>query len=114
MDIDKEKSCNYTVIIDGTRFQWDTNKNDINNSKHGVTFDEAATAFFDDYALYLKDSIHSTEEERFILLGRSTNRNLLVVCHCYREPYETIRIISARKATNIEEHLYDEKLFTEQ
>lgn len=111
MNIDNQDRCNYTVVIDGTYFQWDLSKNEANSIKHGISFEEAATAFTDNFALYLRDTIHSTEEERFILLGKSVNQNLLVVCHCYREPYEIIRIISARKATKNEEGLYEERLF---
>ena len=80
-------------------FIWDENKAIINQAKHGVTFLEAATVFNDADTLFMGDPDHSDDEERFILLGMSATLRLLVVCHCYRENDEQIRIISARKAT---------------
>ena len=74
--------------------------------KHRVSFGEAATVFSDERALFLADPDHSDEEDRFILLGLSTALRLLVVCHCYRTNDETIRIISARKATKPEAVAY--------
>lgn len=88
------------------RFEWDENKNRINLRKHGVSFDEAKTVFYDDDALVIDDPEHSEEEERFIILGLSTQANLLVVCHCCRESDTVIRIISARKATKTESRYY--------
>jgi len=88
------------------RFEWDENKNRINLRKHGVSFDEAKTVFYDDAALVIDDPEHSEEEERFIILGLSTQANLLVVCHCCRESDTVIRIISARKATKTESRYY--------
>ncbi len=67
------------------RFEWDENKNETNKKKHRVSFDEAATVFYDEEALLIDDEGHSQEEERFILLGFSKRANLLVVCHCCRE-----------------------------
>lgn len=67
------------------RFEWDENKNETNKKKHRVSFDEAATVFYDEEALLIDDEEHSQEEERFILLGFSKRANLLVVCHCCRE-----------------------------
>ena len=64
------------------RFEWDENKNETNKKKHRVSFDEAATVFYDEEALLIDDEEHSQEEERFILLGFSKRANLLVVCHC--------------------------------
>ena len=88
------------------RFEWDENKNSINKSKHNISFEEAETVFYDEKALLISDPDHSEEEERFIILGFSSLANLLVVCHCYRENEELIRIISARKATKNEEKFY--------
>lgn len=88
------------------RFEWDENKNRINLRKHGVSFGEAKTVFYDDAALVIDDPEHSEEEERFIILGLSTQANLLVVCHCCRESDTVIRIISARKATKTESRYY--------
>ncbi len=88
------------------RFDWDQRKNLSNQAKHGVSFEEARTAFYDEYARVLADPDHSEEEDRFILLGLSIALRLLIVCHCYRESDEVIRIISARKATRREQNEY--------
>ena len=87
-------------------FEWDRNKNLSNITKHGVPFKEAATVFLDPYAELLDDDTHSANEERFIIIGMSEKTNLLIVCHCYRETDEIVRIISARKATKSEIGLY--------
>ena len=89
------------------RFAWDENKNQINQKKHGISFDEAKTVFYDEEALLISDDEHSIEEERFVLIGRSNLFRILVVCHCYRQEDEEIRIISARKANNEERKQYD-------
>ena len=83
-------------------FEWDEAKNTLNKRKHRISFEEALTVFADDHALLLPDPDHSTEEERFILMGFSGSLRMLVVCHCYRRGEEIIRIISARKATRPE------------
>lgn len=88
------------------KFEWDENKNRTNQRKHGISFDEAKTVFYDDEALVIDDPEHSEEEERFIILGLSNRANLLVVCHCYRVSETIIRIISARKATKTESKYY--------
>ena len=80
------------------RFEWDDRKSASNRRKHGVSFQEARTAFLDDNARLIPDPEHSDEEERFVLLGLSISLRVLVVCHCYRHNDEVIRIISARKA----------------
>ena len=87
-------------------FEWDEHKNKLNIAKHQVSFDEARTVFSDTNARIIDDPDHSDEENRFIILGLSQRLRLLVVCHCYRTPEETIRIISARKATKREEKNY--------
>jgi len=88
------------------RFEWDEAKNRTNRRKHGIGFEEARSAFLDEYARVTPDSEHSDDEERFVLLGLSTALRLLVVCHCYRESEEIIRLISARKATRQEADQY--------
>jgi hypothetical protein len=88
------------------RFEWDDRKASANEKKHGVSFEEARTVFFDERARLIDDPDHSTDEERFILLGLSSNLRLLVVCHCYRGEGNVIRIISARKATVHESKSY--------
>ena len=88
------------------KFEWDENKNRINQKKHGISFDEAKTVFYDEEALVIDDPEHSEEEDRFIILGLSSRANLLVVCHCCRDSDAIIRIISARKATRTESGYY--------
>jgi uncharacterized DUF497 family protein len=87
-------------------FEWDNRKNTTNFRKHGVSFEDAQTVFFDENAIEFDDPDHSPHEERFILLGLSQRLKVLVVCHCYREKDSIIRIISARKATKKEEKSY--------
>ena len=96
----------YNIIMENIKFEWDSNKNEINKKKHHVSFEEAKTVFYDEEALLIEDPEHSQEEDRFILLGFSLKANLLVVCHCYRESESVIRIISARKATRPESRQY--------
>lgn len=88
------------------QFEWDDNKNRINQQKHGVSFVEAEAVFYDENALLIDDPDHSEEEDRFIILGLSAKARLLVVCHCYRASETVIRIISARKATRKEARYY--------
>lgn len=90
------------------RFEWDKNKDVLNLKKHGVSFEEASGVFYDEYALEFHDPDHSEEEDRFIMLGMSFKARILVVCHCFREDYAVIRIISARKATDLEKRKYRE------
>ncbi len=90
------------------KFEWDENKNQINQQKHAVSFEEAKTVFYDENALLIDDPDHSEEEERFIILGLSSQAKLLVVCHCYRASETVIRIISARKATRKETQYYEQ------
>ena len=92
--------------MDAIRFEWDENKNRINQKKHGIAFAEAQTVFQDENALLIHDPDHSDLEERFILLGLSERLNLLVVCHCYRVSETVVRIFSARKATTTETRQY--------
>ena len=91
------------------RFEWDERKNAQNQLKHGVSFEEAETAFLDDHAMLIDDPDHSSVEERFILLGVSATLRHLIVCHCYREANSVIRIISARKATATERETYRQR-----
>ena len=87
-------------------FDWDENKNIINQKKHGISFDEASSVFLDDRAILFDDPLHSDDEDRFLLLGMSESAHVCMVCHCYRESDTVIRIISARKATKKEEQRY--------
>jgi uncharacterized protein len=88
------------------RFEWDANKAVANQRKHGVTFDEARTVFFDENAKLINDPDHSDDEDRFVMLGLSSNFRFVLVCHCYREQGNVIRIISARKASTQESKQY--------
>lgn len=92
--------------MESIQFEWDENKNQINQCKHGVSFSEAKTVFYDEEALVIDDPEHSEQEDRFIILGLSNKANLLIVCHCYRESDTVIRLISARKATKTESKYY--------
>jgi uncharacterized protein len=96
----------YTVRMKELMFEWDTRKDKANIKKHGVSFEEARSAFFDEYAIQFYDPDHSGDEERFILLGSSYKLKTLVVCHCFRKEETIVRIISARKADNDEEQTY--------
>lgn len=88
------------------RFEWDRRKEKVNVKKHGISFDEACTVFYDENAIQFFDPDHSGDEDRFILLGISFKLRILVVCHCFRESETIIRIISARKADSVEESEY--------
>ena len=88
------------------RFIWDENKHDDNIKKHGIDFYEAATVFDDPYAVMEYDEEHSYCEERFVIIGISENMRVLIVCHCFRDDDDKVRIISARKATRPEANQY--------
>jgi len=92
------------------RFEWDNNKDATNKQKHGISFEEAQTVFFDPNARLMADPDHSEDEERFVILGMSYKLKIMVVCHCYKSKHEVIRIISARKAMRKEEKTYMECL----
>ena len=88
------------------RFEWDPAKAALNIKKHGVSFEDAQSVFYDDLAVQFYDEPHSDGEDRFLMLGMSSNAQLLLVCHCEREDGGVIRIISARKATKQEQSFY--------
>jgi len=92
--------------MSGLSFQWDSGKAAANRRKHGVTFEEARSAFWDENARVIPDPENSNDEERFVLLGLSVRLRLLVVVHCYRSGDDVIRIISARKADPSERKQY--------
>ncbi|AMS31726.1 hypothetical protein AEM42_03725 [Betaproteobacteria bacterium UKL13-2] len=87
-------------------FEWDPPKAATNLKKHQISFEEARSVFFDEFAVQFFDEAHSLDEERFLLLGMSSGAKLLIVCHCERNEGEVIRIISARKATKRESEFY--------
>lgn len=88
------------------RFDWDPKKEQANLKKHGISFEEARTAFYDEDAIQFFDPDHSQDEDRFILLGMSLRPRVLVVCHCFRESDFVVRILSARRADKDEEREY--------
>jgi uncharacterized protein len=89
-----------------TLFSWNEAKAKTNLDKHGVSFEEAQTVFYDDYAVQFFDEKHSDAEDRFLLLGMSASAKLLLVCHCELGSGSSIRIISARRATKTESQFY--------
>ncbi|MDR0853414.1 MAG: BrnT family toxin [Clostridiales Family XIII bacterium] len=104
--VDNKLHRNYTVAIGALRFEWDQKKNSSNVSKHNVSFEDALSVFWDPFGTAILDPDHSDDEERYIFIGISSTMKLLIVCHCYTEQGEAIRIISARRATKIEEKDY--------
>jgi len=92
------------------KFSWDEKKARTNIQKHKVSFEEAKTVFIDENARLIDDPDHSDEEDRFIMIGLSSNLKILTVVHCYRDNDNVIRIISARKSTKNEERQYKEFL----
>jgi uncharacterized DUF497 family protein len=88
-------------------FEWDEHKALMNEHNHGVTFDEAATVFGDPDALTIFDEYHSINEERYITLGVSNRRRVLIVVYTEHEP--NIRLISARRATPAERRQYEQR-----
>jgi hypothetical protein len=87
-------------------FEWDPKKAKKNLEIHGISFDEASTVFRDALSLATYDPLHSDEEDRFVLIGNSYNNRLLVVVHT--EKFNSVRLISARKATKKERNQYEE------
>ncbi|HWR93034.1 MAG TPA: BrnT family toxin [Desulfobacterales bacterium] len=90
----------------GLLFEWDPKKARLNVKTHGISFDEASTAFRDLLSRTIVDPLHSEDEDRFVLIGRSIRGRLLVIVHTERA--DRIRIISARLATNKERFRYEE------
>jgi uncharacterized DUF497 family protein len=105
-DIDRMANSIYIVHMNAISFTWDERKNLANRRKHGISFKEAQTVFYDENAIRYFDPDHSTDEDRFIMLGLSYRLRMLVVCHCFRESESIIRIISARKANRQEARAY--------
>jgi len=106
-----DRYIHYTYTVCMIEFEWNRSKATINLRKHGVSFEEAQSVFFDEHALQFFDDSHSTSEDRFIMLGMSIKSRLLIVCHCesksdHDNSIEVIRIISARRATKAEQKFY--------
>ncbi|MGA2435428.1 MAG: BrnT family toxin [Bryobacteraceae bacterium] len=90
----------------GIAFEWDSRKDSANRRKHGVEFAEASTVFGDPLSITISDPDHAVGEDRFVIIGMSKKRNLLIVVHTIRG--ERIRLISARPATKHERRNYEE------
>ena len=93
-------------MLAGYEFEWDEAKADVNVQRHGVPFEAASTVFGDPLAMLLPDPDHSHGEERFLVLGMSSRRRVLVVSHAERPP--RTRLISARPATRHERRQYED------
>ena len=91
-------------------FEWDQAKSRSNLKKHGISFEEAKSVFYDEYAIQYYDEENSEFEDRFLMVGLSQESRVLLVCHCERDNGQSIRIISARKATNDESKYYEGSL----
>ena len=92
--------------LEGQTFIWDKVKAKENIEKHGISFEEAASVFIITGAEEFEDDEHSDDEERLIVIGLSRELRVLTVIHCWRENDTVIRIISARKATKLEQQLW--------
>ncbi len=106
--LDKYVWGNYNISMETLKFEWDETKNQSNQRKHGISFEEAIGVFFDEYAILFDDPEHSEEEKRFLIIGITQKDKICIVNHCYREDGGIIRIISARKATKRERKIYTE------
>lgn len=95
--------------MDTLVFEWDARKATANEAKHGVTFAEAESCFYDEFALVIPNPDHSESEERFILMGLSSMAELLLIVHAFKHAQGTIRLISARRASNREATAYEER-----
>ncbi len=90
-------------------FEWDDAKAETNSRKHHVSFPEASSVFEDEDALFMADPAHSDAEDRFLILGMSLRRRIVLVAHCYRGDEDVIRIISARKASARQRREYERR-----
>lgn len=88
------------------KFEWNPNKNESNKKKHGLSFETAKEVFYDEFAVLFDDPDHSVEEDRFLIIGMTRTEQICIVSHCYRGDENTIRIISARRATKTERQVY--------
>ena len=99
----------YNINMKDISFDWDEEKNRKNIKKHKVSFEEAATVFYDENAIVFDDPDHSVGENRFLIIGVSKTDRLCIVSHCYSDEDEIIRIISARPAEKSEKAYYNEQ-----
>lgn len=100
----KTESGEFSVLT--VEFDWDPNKARNNYAKHNVTFHEASTVFADPFSLTFYDQFHSNDESRYITIGESKQKRLLIISHTDRG--QRIRIISARKTTQRERRIYED------
>jgi len=89
------------------KFEWDSIKADSNIKKHGISFEEAKSVFYDEFAIQFYQNDNMEGEDRFLMLGLSTIHKVLMICHCERDSGHIVRIISARKATKNERKFYE-------
>ena len=92
--------------MDIVKFEWDEKKNQTNIEDHGVSFRKASTVFSDENAVIADDVNHSFDEDGFLIIGRSYDKDVLFVCFCIRNG-DTVRLISARKANKKEREVYE-------
>ena len=95
--------------MDEIKFSWDARKSKQNIKKHKVSFKEAATVFLDENAIEFFDPQHSSQEDRYLMIGISNCFRILVVSYCLRKVNLEIRIISARRATKNEQRFYSRR-----
>ena len=100
----------YNIIMETLKFEWDPNKNEINKKKHGLSFETAKEVFYDEFAILFDDPDHSIDEDRFLIIGATRTEQICIVSHCYRDTEDTIRIISARRATKTERQAYLDRI----
>lgn len=97
--------------MEDIKFEWNAVKARKNLQKHGISFHNAKKVFWDEQARIIADPDSSIGEERFLILGNSLVKGVLVVCHCYRMQNDVVRIISARKATSKERKQYERYVY---
>jgi len=89
------------------KFEWNSTKADANIKKHGVSFEEAKSVFYDEFAIQFYQNDNVEGEDRFLMLGLSATHKVLMICHCERNSGNIVRIISAREATKNERKFYE-------
>ena len=88
-------------------FEWDAEKDQRNQTKHGISFDEASSIFNDPFAITIDDPDHSWDEHRFLTTGYSNRQRLIIAAHADRE--ERVRLINAREVNGGERHIYEQE-----
>ncbi|MDQ6952053.1 MAG: BrnT family toxin [Mariprofundaceae bacterium] len=89
------------------KFEWDSIKADSNIKKHSISFEEAKSVFYDEFAVQFYQNDNIEGEDRFLLLGLSTTHKVLMICYCERDSGNIVQIISAREATKNERKFYE-------